>query len=137
MRAVPNTRELGVDRPLIQVGRAHQVSQRLGGIKEHGVSHASHASHPQTQADARKDEGVVPLPNAVRLSATNRLHRRVRPACSRKAWSWRWPPSCRTRRAGASEPVISRAAENMRELLARLNRDAKVLYFTGFSEPAL
>jgi len=36
MRAIPNTREPGIDRP-IHVGRAHQVSQRLGGIKEHGV----------------------------------------------------------------------------------------------------
>ena len=82
MRAVPNAREPRVDRALTQIRRAHQVSQRLGGIKEHGVGDASHASRPQTQSDARKDESVVPLPDAVRLAA---MDDRVERAAGRHA----------------------------------------------------
>ena len=66
---VPNARELGVDRPLIQVRRAHHLRQDPGGIEEHGVGDASDTSRPQTQSDAGKDERVVPLADAVRPTA--------------------------------------------------------------------
>ena len=37
----------GIDRALRQIRRADQVSQRPGGVEEHGIGHARHASHPQ------------------------------------------------------------------------------------------
>ena len=42
------------------------MRQYPGGIEEHGVSDASDTSRPQTQTNARKDERVVSLADAVR-----------------------------------------------------------------------